>query len=118
MLQEEQDPSLPTGILVAGATLDPRPAWPGVLVGFPPHWPVATAVTHHCRQPPRHPPTPQLPLTGFAHLHRQAAALSAFRPRLDACCLHQEPLPCSRRAVSAGVGAGGDVGTPVTRGGV
>ncbi|NXJ57704.1 ECM1 protein, partial [Spizaetus tyrannus] len=42
--------------------------------------------------------TLQLPSTAFAHLRRQAAALDAFRPRLDACCHHHTPLPCARRA--------------------
>ncbi|NXX49378.1 ECM1 protein, partial [Tricholaema leucomelas] len=39
-----------------------------------------------------------LPDTGFAHLRRQAAALEAFRPRLDACCGHHGPVSCARRA--------------------
>ncbi|NXF97679.1 ECM1 protein, partial [Eubucco bourcierii] len=39
-----------------------------------------------------------LPANGFAHLRRQAAALEASRPRLDACCDHRGALPCARRA--------------------
>ncbi|NXV53685.1 ECM1 protein, partial [Uria aalge] len=42
--------------------------------------------------------TPLLPRTAFAHLRRQAAALDALRPRLNACCHHRSPLPCARRA--------------------
>ncbi|XP_010563918.1 extracellular matrix protein 1 isoform X1 [Haliaeetus albicilla] len=100
LLQEEQDPVLPPDILAMGTTSPLRhpPAWPNTLDGFPPAWPVAAAITRHCSQPPRPPPTLQLPSTAFAHLHRQAAALDAFRPRLDACCHHHTPLPCARRA--------------------
>ncbi|NWU38706.1 ECM1 protein, partial [Hylia prasina] len=39
-----------------------------------------------------------LPSDAFAHLRRQAAALDALRPRLNACCRHHAPLPCARRA--------------------
>ncbi|NWH67454.1 ECM1 protein, partial [Geococcyx californianus] len=42
--------------------------------------------------------TPQLPQSSFSHLRRQAAALDAFRPRLDACCHHETPLACARQA--------------------
>ncbi|XP_054033563.1 LOW QUALITY PROTEIN: extracellular matrix protein 1 [Dryobates pubescens] len=96
--QKEQDPSLPPDTQAAGATLAPRPAWPAVLVDFPPAWPEAAAVTSHCHQPPRYPSIPPLPASGFAHLRRQAAALEAFRPRLDACCSHRGALSCARRA--------------------
>lgn len=110
VLQEEQVPPLPPNFaeLVAAATAPP--VWGSTLEGFPPAWPMATAVTHHCRHPPRPPPPPPLPTTAFAHLRRQAAALDALRPRLDACCRRQAPLPCARRAVSAGGGGGTDGG--------
>ncbi|KAM6106552.1 extracellular matrix protein 1 [Pterocles gutturalis] len=101
LLQEELDPPLPPDVLAAaGASPLPRSpsAWANALEGFPPAWPVASAVTQHCRQPPLPPPTPPLPPTAFAHLRRQAAALDAFRPRLTACCSHDSPLPCARRA--------------------
>ncbi|NXC23413.1 ECM1 protein, partial [Corythaeola cristata] len=39
-----------------------------------------------------------LPPTAFGHLRRQAAALDALHPRLDACCRHHAPLPCARHA--------------------
>ncbi|NWU97354.1 ECM1 protein, partial [Upupa epops] len=39
-----------------------------------------------------------LPSNGFAHLRRQAAALEALWPRLDACCTHHVPLRCARHA--------------------
>ncbi|CAM9997309.1 unnamed protein product [Bubo scandiacus] len=98
LLQEEQDPPLPPDIpAAAGATVAP-PARLNTLAGFPPPWPVAAAVTRHCRHPPGPPPTLQLPPSGFAHLRRQAAALDALRPRLGACCRHHAPLPCARRA--------------------
>ncbi|KAM6039357.1 LOW QUALITY PROTEIN: extracellular matrix protein 1 [Chlamydotis macqueenii] len=103
LLQEELEPQLPPRNPVpaeGGAAYPPHapPAWGSALDGFPPAWPVASAVTHHCRQPPGPPPTPPLPPSAFAHLHRQAAALDALRPRLDACCRHHTPLPCARRA--------------------
>ncbi|XP_074785262.1 extracellular matrix protein 1 [Athene noctua] len=98
LLQEEQDPPPPPAIpAAAGATAAP-PGRLNTLTGFPPPWPVAAAVTRHCRHPPGPPPTLQLPPSGFAHLRRQAAALDALRPRLGACCRHHEPLPCARRA--------------------
>ncbi|KAM6037799.1 extracellular matrix protein 1 [Theristicus caerulescens] len=100
-----QDPPLPPHVLAAaaaaaGATPPPHPSrvWASTLEGFPPTWPVADAVTRHCRQPPPPAPTPPLPPTAFAHLHRQAAALDAFRPRLDTCCRRRNPLPCARHA--------------------
>ncbi|KAM9214854.1 LOW QUALITY PROTEIN: uncharacterized protein RG961_012575 [Leptosomus discolor] len=95
--QLEVGQKVPVTALLEGATV-PHRASPPVLVGFPPPWPVATAVTRHCSHPPPPPTPPVLPGTGFAHLHRQAAALDAFRPRLDACCRHHAPLPCARRA--------------------
>ncbi|XP_068271146.1 extracellular matrix protein 1 [Nyctibius grandis] len=101
LLQEELDPPLPPHILAGGAdaTRHPPPPWASALDGFPPAWPVAAAVTRHCRQPPPRPPAPPpLPPSAFAHLRRQAAALDALRPRLDACCRHHAPLPCARRA--------------------
>ncbi|KAM7080571.1 LOW QUALITY PROTEIN: extracellular matrix protein 1 [Ciconia maguari] len=102
VLQKEQDLLRLPNVLeeTPGATvpLHSPPVWATTLDGFPPAWPVANAVTRHCRQPPPAPPPPQLPPTAFAHLHRQAAALDALRPRLDACCQHQAPLPCARRA--------------------
>ncbi|KAM9252076.1 extracellular matrix protein 1 [Cariama cristata] len=102
LLQEEQDPPLHPDILAAGVTPPPHhrpPARPTTLDGFPPAWPEAAAVTDHCGQPPRPPPLhPPLPPNAFAHLRRQAAALRAFRPRLDACCRHHAPLTCARRA--------------------
>ncbi|XP_037227252.1 extracellular matrix protein 1 [Falco rusticolus] len=99
---QEQDPlllpDLPAGGV--GATAPPHlpPPWASVLTGFPPAWPVAAAVTRHCRHPPPPAPPPQLPPTAFAHLHRQAAALDALRPRLATCCHRSDPLPCARRA--------------------
>lgn len=109
VLQEEQDPVLPPDILAMGTTSPLRhpPTWPNTLDGFPPAWPVAAAITRHCSQPPRPPPTLQLPSTAFAHLRRQAAALDAFRPRLNACCHHHTPLPCARHAVSPRAWGGG-----------
>ncbi|GAB0201034.1 extracellular matrix protein 1 [Grus japonensis] len=102
LLQEEQDPPLPPDILAAAAGATPAPRsphiWASALDGFPPAWPVAAAVTRHCRQPPRILPTPSLPPTAFAHLRRQAAALDALQPRLNACCRRNAPLPCARRA--------------------
>ncbi|KAM6112556.1 extracellular matrix protein 1 [Phoenicopterus ruber ruber] len=102
LLQKEQDLLLLPDILAAetGAMPFPRapPAWASTLDGFPPAWPMAATITRHCRQPPLPPPTPPLPPTAFAHLRRQAAALDAFRPRLNACCSHNTPLPCARRA--------------------
>ncbi|XP_053906771.1 extracellular matrix protein 1 [Cuculus canorus] len=97
LLQEELDPQVPPDVLVAVmGTVTPHP--PSTLDGFPPAWPVDAAVTRHCCQPPRPPPTPLLPPTSFSHLRRQAAALNAFRPRLDACCHHDTPLSCARHA--------------------
>ncbi|XP_050768308.1 extracellular matrix protein 1 [Gymnogyps californianus] len=65
---------------------------------FPPR--LAHGPRRHPSLPPapRAPPTRALPPTAFAHLRRQAAALDAFRPRLNACCHHDTPLPCARRA--------------------
>uniref|UniRef100_A0A8C3NX19 ECM1 protein n=1 Tax=Cyanoderma ruficeps TaxID=181631 RepID=A0A8C3NX19_9PASS len=87
---------------VGGAMASPRspPLWGSTLDGFPPAWPVAAAVNRHCRDPPTLPPPLLLPETAFAHLRRQAAALAALRPRMNACCRHHTPLPCARRAVS------------------
>ncbi|KAM9251743.1 LOW QUALITY PROTEIN: extracellular matrix protein 1-like [Cariama cristata] len=101
-LLQEADPPLHPDILAAGVTPPAPtapPARPTTLDGFPPAWPEAAAVTDHCGQPPRPPPSiPPLPPNAFAHLRRQAAALRAFRPRLDACCRHHAPLTCARRA--------------------
>ncbi|KAM6365324.1 extracellular matrix protein 1 [Pluvialis apricaria] len=100
VLQRELEPQLPPGVLAAVAVgpTRPSPPWASALDGFPPAWPMAAAVTRHCRQPPEPSPTPPLPRTAFAHLRRQAAALDALRPRLNACCRHHAPLPCARRA--------------------
>ncbi|XP_054038625.1 extracellular matrix protein 1 [Rissa tridactyla] len=103
LLQKEVEPQLPPDVLAAAAAgsvspTRPQPPWASALDGFPPAWPMAAAVTRHCRQPPPPPPTPLLPRTAFAHLRRQAAALDALRPRLNACCHHHSPLPCARRA--------------------
>lgn len=116
VLQQEEDLEVPPDILVGGAMAPPRspPAWGSALDGFPPAWPVAAAVTRHCHDPPTLPPPPLLPPTAFAHLRRQAAALDALRPRLNACCRHHSPLPCARRAVSRG--HRGDRGTAGTGG--
>ncbi|XP_069734509.1 LOW QUALITY PROTEIN: extracellular matrix protein 1 [Phaenicophaeus curvirostris] len=97
VLQEELDPQVPLDVLVA-VTGAVSPHRGSVLHGFPPAWPVEATVTRHCQQPPRPPPTPQLPPTSFSHLRRQAAALDAFRPRLDACCHHEAPVSCARHA--------------------
>uniref|UniRef100_A0A8U7NWB5 Uncharacterized protein n=1 Tax=Corvus moneduloides TaxID=1196302 RepID=A0A8U7NWB5_CORMO len=96
----QQELEVPPDILVGGALAPPRspPVWGSALDGFPPAWPVADAVTRHCRDPPTVPPPPLLPPTAFAHLRRQAAALDALRPRLNDCCRHHSPLPCARRA--------------------
>ncbi|XP_075580655.1 extracellular matrix protein 1 [Pelecanus crispus] len=101
LLQEEQPPALLPGVLVSAPdTAPPRPppTWGSTLPGFPPAWPVPAAVTRHCRQPPPPPPPHPLPPTAFAHLHRQAAALDALQPRLDACCHRHNPLACARHA--------------------
>lgn len=121
VLQRELNPPLSPDILAAVAAASMRPTrpptlWASSLDGFPPAWPMAAAVTRHCRHPPQPSPTPPLPRTAFAHLRRQAAALDALRPRLNACCRHHAPLPCARRAVSPpGMGEGvvGDTGTTV-----
>ncbi|XP_066063064.1 extracellular matrix protein 1 [Chamaea fasciata] len=100
VLQQEENLEVPPDILVGGAVEPPRspPLWGSALDGFPPAWPVAAAVTRHCRDPPTLPPPLLLPPTAFAHLRRQAAALAALRPRMNACCRHHSPLPCARRA--------------------
>ncbi|XP_014117457.1 PREDICTED: extracellular matrix protein 1 [Pseudopodoces humilis] len=100
VLQQEQDLEVPPDILVGGAMGAPRspPLWGSALDGFPPAWPVADAVTRHCRDPPTLPPPLLLPPNAFAHLRRQAAALAALRPRLNDCCRQHSPLPCARRA--------------------
>lgn len=116
VLQRELNPPLSPDILAAVAAASMRPTrpptlWASSLDGFPPAWPMAAAVTRHCRHPPQPSPTPPLPRTAFAHLRRQAAALDALRPRLNACCRHHAPLPCARRAVSPpGMGGGGGWG--------
>ncbi|XP_039243656.1 extracellular matrix protein 1 [Pipra filicauda] len=100
VLQQEVDPVLPPDILLGRATTvsSRPPTWGSALDGFPPAWPVAAAVTRHCRDPPTVPPPPMLPPNAFAHLHRQAAALAALRPRMSDCCRQRTPLPCARRA--------------------
>ncbi|NXU92434.1 ECM1 protein, partial [Xiphorhynchus elegans] len=100
VLQQEQDLVVPPDILVGGAAAPSGrpPLWGSALDGFPPAWPVAAAVTRHCRDPPTLPPPLSLPPTAFAHLRRQAAALDALRPRMSDCCRHHAPLPCARRA--------------------
>ncbi|XP_064330911.1 extracellular matrix protein 1 [Phalacrocorax carbo] len=101
LLQEELPPPSLPDILAGGAAPVPGrvpTVWANTLDGFPPAWPEAAAVSRHCRQPPPPAPAPQLPPNAFAHLRRQAAALDAFRPRLDTCCRHRAPLPCARHA--------------------